>query len=161
VGDAVALRACCRHSDCWAGNSGVDIDEFESCRPGWRDLCCPPAHNLHGHRSLLVCTERSICSVGHRHPSGYRAFKATTLSEVVRREISSLGYSFQIEVAWNVERSGAANAEVPITFVVRVHGNPEMSLGIVVEAIGRVTLWGVIRGRRRVLADPLAAARRL
>lgn len=89
--------------------------------------------------------------------SGYRAFRATTLSDVLRREISSHGYSFQIEMAWNVERSGVSIVEVPITFVERAHGNSKMSSRIVIEAIGRVTVWGVTRRRMRVLADPLAA----
>lgn len=89
--------------------------------------------------------------------SGYRAFRAATLSEVLRREVSSHGYSFQIEMAWNVERSGASIAEVPITFIERSHGASKMSSRIVIEAIGRVTLWGVTRRRTRVLADPLAA----
>jgi dolichol-phosphate mannosyltransferase len=88
--------------------------------------------------------------------SGYRAFRATTLSDILRREISSHGYSFQIEMAWNVERSGASIMEVPITFIERAHGNSKMSSRIVIEAIGRVTLWGVTRRRTRVQADPLA-----
>jgi dolichol-phosphate mannosyltransferase len=89
--------------------------------------------------------------------SGYRAFRATTLSEVLRREISSHGYSFQIEMAWNVERSGAFIVEVPITFIERAHGNSKMSSRIVIEAIGRVTHWGITRRRTRVQANSLTA----
>lgn len=89
--------------------------------------------------------------------SGYRAFSVTTLTEVLRREICSAGYSFQIEMAWNVERSGAAVVEVPITFIERSHGHSKMSPGIVMEAIWRVTIWGVTRRRRGPRGKPLAA----
>ena len=46
-------------------------------------------------------------------------------------------------------------AEVPITFVERVHGESKMSGDIVREALVKVTQWGVeyrlgqLRGRRR------------
>lgn len=77
--------------------------------------------------------------------SGYRAYTAATLSQALRDEVSSHGYSFQIEMAWNTERSGASIVEVPITFIERAHGRSKMSPRIVLEAIGRVSMWGLTR----------------
>ncbi|MDP3208847.1 MAG: dolichol-phosphate mannosyltransferase, partial [Rhodoglobus sp.] len=45
--------------------------------------------------------------------------------------------------AWQIERSGHRIAEHPITFVERVTGRSKMHLGIVVEALIRITLWGI------------------
>jgi dolichol-phosphate mannosyltransferase len=39
--------------------------------------------------------------------------------------------------------------EVPITFVERVRGESKMSRAIVVEALWRVTVWGVTSRRSR------------
>ena len=36
-------------------------------------------------------------------------------------------------------------AEVPVTFVERVHGQSKMSFDIVKEALTRVTVWGLQR----------------
>jgi dolichol-phosphate mannosyltransferase len=46
--------------------------------------------------------------------------------------------------------------EVPITFVERVHGTSKMSRAIVVEALWRVTIWGVT-GRGRGNRSPNSA----
>jgi dolichol-phosphate mannosyltransferase len=49
----------------------------------------------------------------------------------------------------NVIEAGGVVAEVPITFVERVHGVSKMSGSIVKEALGRVTVWGLQkRGRQ-------------
>jgi dolichol-phosphate mannosyltransferase len=46
-------------------------------------------------------------------------------------------------------QAGLRVVEVPITFVERVHGTSKMSRAIVVEALWRVTIWGLTgRGRR-------------
>jgi dolichol-phosphate mannosyltransferase len=45
-------------------------------------------------------------------------------------------------------RAGLRVTEVPITFVERVHGSSKMSRAIVLEALWRVTIWGITgRGR--------------
>ena len=44
---------------------------------------------------------------------------------------------------WRAIRAGLRVVEVPITFVERVHGASKMSRAIVVEAMWRVTVWGI------------------
>jgi len=56
------------------------------------------------------------------------------------------------EISGAVKRTleaGFGVAEVPITFRDRVHGTSKMSTGIVVEAMWRVTVWGLARPFRR------------
>lgn len=79
--------------------------------------------------------------------AGYRVFRADALRSVDLSTVSSQGYCFQIELAWTLERAGRTIAEHPITFVERTVGRSKMHLGIVVEALLRVTAWGVTRAR--------------
>lgn len=82
--------------------------------------------------------------------AGYRVFRATALSDLDLQNISSQGYCFQVELAWRLERSGHRVVEHPITFVERESGQSKMHLGIVVEALLRVTLWGLKPGPKPV-----------
>lgn len=50
--------------------------------------------------------------------------------------------------------AGLSVAEVPITFTDRVAGQSKMSGSIVVEAMARVTGWGIQRLFRRPRAAP-------
>ncbi|MEV4613887.1 polyprenol monophosphomannose synthase [Kitasatospora sp. NPDC049258] len=74
---------------------------------------------------------------------GYRAFRKETLLGLGMDEVASQGYCFQVDLAWRAVKSGFKVAEVPITFVEREHGASKMSRNIVVEALWRVTAWGV------------------
>lgn len=76
--------------------------------------------------------------------SGYRVFKAEFLEQIIHPAVSSHGYSFQVELAYRASRDGKV-VEVPITFVERIQGKSKMTLTIVLEALVRVTLWGVKR----------------
>jgi len=58
-------------------------------------------------------------------------------------EVASQGYCFQIDLAWRALQRGLRVTEVPITFVERTVGSSKMSRKIVVEALWRVTAWGV------------------
>lgn len=84
---------------------------------------------------------------------GFRAFRASTLRALDLDEVASQGYCFQIDLAWRALRRGLRVVEVPITFVERTQGDSKMSRKIVVEALWRVTAWGVddkvTRVRRR------------
>ena len=92
---------------------------------------------------------------------GYRAFTADALRTIGFEQLLSQGYCFQIDMLWRAYKAGLRIAEVPITFTERVHGESKMSSGIVMEAIMRVTVWGLrglparIRGVHR---DAAAAA---
>jgi dolichol-phosphate mannosyltransferase len=79
--------------------------------------------------------------------AGYRVFRAEALADLDLANISSQGYCFQVELAWRLERSGHRVVEHPITFVERATGHSKMHMGIVVEALLRVTLWGLFPGR--------------
>jgi dolichol-phosphate mannosyltransferase len=84
---------------------------------------------------------------------GFRAFRASTLRALDLDEVASQGYCFQIDLAWRALQRGMRVVEVPITFVERTQGASKMSRKIVVEALWRVTAWGVddkvTRVRRR------------
>ena len=77
--------------------------------------------------------------------SGFRVIRVSMLQSLDLTTISSDGYCFQVELAWRLERAGARIAEHPITFVERRLGSSKMGVGIVVEALGRVTWWGLLR----------------
>ena len=97
-------------------------------------------------RALLRLRERDVTG-------GYRVFRADALRAIGLGRVDSLGYCFQIEMLWRAERAGLRVAEVPITFVERVHGVSKMTGNIAGEAMARVTLWGLhelldrVRGR--------------
>jgi dolichol-phosphate mannosyltransferase len=75
--------------------------------------------------------------------AGFRVYRVSALNDIDPSEVSSQGYCFQVELAWRLERSGHRIQEHPITFVERATGRSKMHVGIVVEALLRVTAWGV------------------
>lgn len=74
---------------------------------------------------------------------GYRAFRKETLLGLGMDQVASAGYCFQVDLAWRTVKAGFKVAEVPITFVERELGASKMSRNIVIEALWRVTTWGV------------------
>jgi len=84
---------------------------------------------------------------------GYRAFRADALRKLDLHEVASQGYCFQVDLAWRASQRHLKVVEVPITFVERTAGSSKMSQKIVVEALWRVTVWGlddrVTRVRRK------------
>jgi dolichol-phosphate mannosyltransferase len=74
---------------------------------------------------------------------GYRAFRRETLEGLGLDEVASQGYCFQVDLARRAVKGGFHVVEVPITFVEREHGDSKMSRDILVEALWRVTAWGV------------------
>jgi dolichol-phosphate mannosyltransferase len=74
---------------------------------------------------------------------GYRVYTAHALERMQLSKVESLGYCFQIDMLLHAVRAGLRVVEVPITFVERTHGTSKMSGGIVLEAMARVTLWGL------------------
>jgi dolichol-phosphate mannosyltransferase len=89
---------------------------------------------------------------------GYRAFTADAIRAIGLDNITSQGYCFQIDMLWHAHLAGLRIAEVPITFVERIHGVSKMSPWIVAEAMLRVTGWGLAgfpdRLRRITRATP-------
>jgi dolichol-phosphate mannosyltransferase len=77
--------------------------------------------------------------------AGFRVIRVEKLRDVHLETIASSGYCFQIEIADRIESVGGTIIEHPITFVERKAGTSKMHLGIVVEALARITGWGVSR----------------
>ncbi|WP_432073897.1 polyprenol monophosphomannose synthase [Streptomyces wuyuanensis] len=74
---------------------------------------------------------------------GFRAFRKETLEGLGLDDVASQGYCFQVDLARRAVEAGFHVVEVPITFVERELGDSKMSRDIVVEALWRVTAWGV------------------
>lgn len=77
--------------------------------------------------------------------AGFRVYRVGALRDLNLGGVSSQGYCFQVELAWLLEKSGHRVEEHPITFVERATGRSKMHPGIVLEALARVTVWGVSR----------------
>ncbi len=112
------------------------------------------------HREVLsrggnLYTRLALGVALHDATAGFRAFRATALEKVGLDDVESQGYCFQVDLAWRVVQAGLRVDEVPITFVEREVGASKMSRAIVVEALVRVTQWGLedrwrrLRGRGR------------
>ena len=84
--------------------------------------------------------------------SGYRVWRADTVRTIGLLDTRSVGYLFQIELAYLVVRHGEELAEAPITFTDRVRGASKMSGAVIWEELSNVTWWGlrdrVLRRRR-------------
>ncbi len=74
---------------------------------------------------------------------GFRAYRRRVLDVLDLTTVASQGYCFQVDLAWRAVRSGFTVVEVPIIFTEREQGQSKMTGSIVVEALWRVTVWGV------------------
>lgn len=86
--------------------------------------------------------------------AGYRVYRTEALSRILRSEIASRGYCFQIDLTRRTAQAGYRIVEVPIEFREREAGESKMSGAIVVEAMLRVTQWGLERLFRPSQAVP-------
>jgi dolichol-phosphate mannosyltransferase len=77
--------------------------------------------------------------------SGFRIYTSTLLQKMEIATIRSEGYCFQIEMTRRALSRGGSVAEVPITFIERIHGVSKMSAAIALEAVVRITTWGALR----------------
>lgn len=77
--------------------------------------------------------------------AGFRIYDAELLKRMDVATIKSDGYCFQIEMTRRVIARGGSIAEIPITFIERIHGVSKMSFAIALEAIFRITSWGLLR----------------
>jgi len=74
---------------------------------------------------------------------GYRVYRAEVLRSFDLTTVRSQGYCFQVDLALRSLQRGYRVVEVPISFVERELGASKMNRGIVLEALWRVTEWGV------------------
>ncbi|HUY78684.1 MAG TPA: polyprenol monophosphomannose synthase [Ktedonobacterales bacterium] len=70
----------------------------------------------------------------HDCTSGYRCYSTAALSTLNLNAIKAQGYAFQIELVYNIWKSGFRIREVPIIFVDRRVGKSKMSRTIFIEA---------------------------
>lgn len=77
--------------------------------------------------------------------SGFRIYTAALVKKMEISTIRSEGYCFQIEMTRRAIARGGSVAEIPITFIERVHGVSKMSFSIALEAVLRITAWGALR----------------
>ena len=77
--------------------------------------------------------------------AGFRAYRADVLRSLDLGDVESRGYCFQIDMTLRVLDAGYRVAEVPIIFTERRRGVSKMNSRIVLEAMWRVTQWGVAR----------------
>lgn len=87
----------------------------------------------------------------HDITAGYRAYRAEFLATIDPEQIDSRGYCFQIDMTLRTVDAGWKIVEVPIVFRERQAGVSKMSGSIVIEAMRRVTVWGV---QRRISRRP-------
>jgi dolichol-phosphate mannosyltransferase len=89
---------------------------------------------------------RALLRLGVRDvTAGYRAYRADVLRDLPLDEIDSRGYCFQIDMTLRTVDAGWRIVERPIEFRERTAGRSKMSKAIVVEAMLRVTAWGIAR----------------
>jgi dolichol-phosphate mannosyltransferase len=76
--------------------------------------------------------------------AGFRIYKTSAIKKLSLASIKSEGYCFQIEMTREIKKIVGLIFEVPITFVERKYGKSKMSGKIVLEAMLRVTYWGLL-----------------
>ncbi len=138
-----------RHADLVIGSRWV---------PGGEVRNWPPL------RQLISRTGNTYARLMLRMPlrdstAGFRAYRMTALGRIALERVSSQGYCFQVDLAWQAWRLGLTVLEVPITFTERTVGRSKMSQAIVVEALWRVTVWGLTHGSRSVRRRSLSRTR--
>jgi len=92
----------------------------------------------------------------HDCTSGYRCYHRRALEALDLDHINSQGYSFQVEMVYQVLMRGLRVTETPITFIDRRVGKSKMSRGIFIEAMRYV-----IGVRRRTGRAPRSSAQQV
>jgi dolichol-phosphate mannosyltransferase len=89
---------------------------------------------------------RSLLSLQtHDCTSGFRCYGLRAVQFLVTRALRSSGYSALIELLARCERAGFTIAEIPITFVDRMHGKSKISRQEIGRAIVTVLRLGLSR----------------
>lgn len=78
---------------------------------------------------------------------GFKCFRREALEAIDLDRVQTRGYAFQVEMTYRAIRSGMRVVEVPIVFRDRRAGSSKMDRGIVAEAVWRVPLLRLGRGR--------------
>jgi dolichol-phosphate mannosyltransferase len=92
---------------------------------------------------------------------GFRVFRRTTLERISLEDVRSMGYCFQVDLAWRTVQAGLRVREVPIDFVERIRGQSKMSGAVASESLRRITVWGLDERRTQLLGVLSKAMHRL
>lgn len=84
--------------------------------------------------------------------AGFRVYRLGALEKIGLHDVASQGYCFQVDLTLRAYDTGLVMVEVPIEFVEREYGTSKMGTSIVLEALFRVTAWGVARRLRQALS---------
>jgi dolichol-phosphate mannosyltransferase len=87
--------------------------------------------------------------------AGFRVYRADLVRRLPLSSVDSHGYCFQVDMTLRTLDAGARIVEVPIQFREREFGESKMNRGIVLEAMRRVTRWGL---ERRILHRRMRSA---
>ena len=82
----------------------------------------------------------------HDCTSGFKCFNRRVLEAIPLEEVSSSGYSFQIEMNFKAWKRGFKIQEIPIIFHDRTEGASKMSKRIIMEAVfvvWKLKLWSL------------------
>lgn len=77
--------------------------------------------------------------------AGFRIYRKSLLERMDIQGVQSEGYCYQIEMTREALNVNAVISEIPITFKEREFGTSKMSMNIVIEAMYRVTYWGLFK----------------
>ena len=122
---------------------GADLVLGSRWVPGGRVVNWPKSREFisRGGSTLLAAAARRAAPRHHRRLP--RLPHARPSKGLGLDDVASQGYCFQVDLARRAVKAGYHVVEVPITFVERELGDSKMSRDIVVEALWRVTAWGV------------------
>ena len=81
---------------------------------------------------------------------GFRVYRRRVLDALPLERVRSLGYAFQVEMAFRAVRAGFTVKEVPIVFADREKGGSKMGAGIVAEAAWRIPALRLAALRNRL-----------
>jgi dolichol-phosphate mannosyltransferase len=131
-----------------AGSAHADVVIGARYVPGGR------VENWPLHRRLLSRFANMYVRTITRLPiddctSGFRCWRRDALARMPLDRISSDGYAFLVELAWEAVHAGCSIAQVPITFVERREGASKLSGGVILESV--LLPWRLAarpRGRR-------------
>ena len=76
--------------------------------------------------------------------AGFRVYTTSIIKQIDFTTVQSQGYCFQIEMTRKVLALNGKIREVPIIFIEREFGVSKMNMKIVIEAMLRVTFWGLL-----------------
>ncbi len=72
--------------------------------------------------------------------SGFRAFNRGAVAEILRAEIPTSGYAFQVATLYVLKKRGLKTVEVPYTFGTRARGSSKLTFGETLRFLGQL-LW--------------------